>query len=270
MHPRPPSPPIGDHLSVAVLGLGEAGGAIARDLAAAGAAVFGWDPNRAAVPDGVRPAATAAEAVAQAGVVLSLNSAEAALAAAESSAATLSAQHLFCDLNTASATVKRQVAEAVAHTGARFADVALIAPVPGRGLRTPALASGPGADEFARVFAPLGMPVDVLGDVPGDAANRKLIRSIFTKGIAAAAIESLAVARAAGCEPWARQQIADALSAADAALLDRLLDGSSRHAARRVDEMDAAAVLARELGVVPRISAATAETLRGLREASDT
>jgi 3-hydroxyisobutyrate dehydrogenase-like beta-hydroxyacid dehydrogenase len=266
MHPRPPSPPIAQELRVAVLGLGEAGGAIARDLAAAGATVFGWDPNRAAVPDSVRPAATPAEAVAHACVVLSLNSAEAALPAAESVAAALSGQHLYCDLNTGSAALKRRVADVVGRAGARFADVALIAPVPGRGLRTPALASGPGAGEFARVFAPLGMPVDVLGDVPGDAADRKLIRSIFTKGIAAAAIESLAVARAAGCEPWAHQQIADALSAADAALLDRLIEGSSRHAGRRADEMDAATGLARELGVAPRIAAATAETLRGLRE----
>ena len=42
----------------AVLGLGEAGSAIARDLAAAGTRVVGFDPVRPA-PDGVETAASA-------------------------------------------------------------------------------------------------------------------------------------------------------------------------------------------------------------------
>ena len=45
-------------------------------------------------------------------------------------------------------------------------------------------------------------------------------------------------------------------------LLDRLLEGSRAHAARRVDEMEAARELLRELGIEPRI--ARRERLRSL------
>src|SRR5436190_18524750 len=63
--------------AIAVLGLGEAGGLIAADLRAAGVAVRGYDPLRATRPD----VATAADAAAGAGVVLSLTTAaEAAVA----------------------------------------------------------------------------------------------------------------------------------------------------------------------------------------------
>ena len=49
----------------------------------------------------------------------------------------------------------------------QFADVALIGIVPSTGLATPALASGAGAERFAALFRPLGMPVDVVGPLPG-------------------------------------------------------------------------------------------------------
>ena len=62
--------------------------------------------------------------------------------------------------------------------------------MPATGLATPALASGAGAERFAELFGPLGMPVEVVGATPGDAAGLKLLRSVFMKGIAAAAIEA--------------------------------------------------------------------------------
>ena len=77
---------------------------------------------------------------------------------------------------------------------ALFADVALVGVVPNTGLPTPALASGDGAERFAEIFRPLGMPVEVVGSRPGDAAGLKLLRSVFMKGLAAAAIETLEAA----------------------------------------------------------------------------
>ena len=47
-------------------------------------------------------------------------------------------------------------------------------------------------------------------------------------------------------------------------LLERLLSGSRLHAARRVDEMRAAAAYLEELGVEPRVATAAAEWLAGL------
>ena len=249
-----------DDLRVAVLGLGEAGASIAADLVALGVDVRGFDPLPDRRVSGVRAARSAVDAVEGANVVLSLNSAAVAVSVARSVIEALSPGQLYADLNTASPATKRELAKIVD----LFVDVALLAPVPGRGVRTPALASGRSASEFAARFRPLGMPVELVGPDPGAAATRKLVRSVFMKGLAAAAVESLAAGSAAGCGEWLRAEIVAVLENADEALLDRLLAGSRTHAARRVDEMEAAAELLRELGVEPRIATATAASLSDL------
>lgn len=250
--------------AVALLGLGEAGSAIGADLVALGARVSGWDPDPARALSGAARAGSPEDAVADADVVLSLNAQAAAVAAAESVAGVLVPRHLYADLNAASAEVKRQVARVVERSGAAFVDVALLAPVPGRGLETPCLASGSGAARFAEAFGPLGMHVEVLDDGPGAAATRKLLRSVFMKGLAASVLESVAAARTAGCEDWLRGQIVAVL---DDALVERLVTGSETHAERRVEEMEAAAALLRELGVAAHVTEAAARVLKELTPA---
>ncbi len=255
---------LGDGLRVAVLGLGEAGGRIASDLAASGADVRGWDPDSSRQLDGVRLGASASATVGEVDLVLSVNSQAAALTAARECLPGLAGGTLYADLNSASPRVKIEVADIVGRVGALFADVALMSPVPGHGLRTPMLASGAGAIAFAERLRALGATVDVVGVEPGAAATRKLLRSVFMKGLAAATLESLHAADAAGCEPWLRSEISSVLTSADASLLDRLVEGSRLHAARRVEEMAAAGELLRDLGVVPRVTAAAAATLAEL------
>jgi 3-hydroxyisobutyrate dehydrogenase-like beta-hydroxyacid dehydrogenase len=109
------------------------------------------------------------------------------------------------------------------------------------------------------------MPVDVVGTRPGDAAGLKLLRSVFMKGMASAALESLAAAKAAGAEDRVHADIASVIGEE---LLERLLSGSHAHAARRVDEMRAAAAYLEELGIEPRIAAAAAELLEELSATS--
>ena len=254
----------GDGLRIAILGLGEAGGRIASDLVALGADVSAWDPDPERRVEGVRVGSRAGEAVGGAAVVLSVNSGAAAEAAAGDCADSLDRGSLFADLNSASPGVKRVVADLVTPRGALFADVALMAPVPARGIRTPSLVSGPGAESFAARFGALGMPVEVIGPEPGMAAERKLLRSVFMKGLAAAIGESLTAAEAAGCEDWLRGEIASVLDTADAALLDRLVEGSRRHAVRRAEELEAAAELLESLGVEPRMTRSAAAWLAEL------
>jgi 3-hydroxyisobutyrate dehydrogenase-like beta-hydroxyacid dehydrogenase len=248
---------------IGVIGLGEAGSAIAADLVAAGAQVRGWDPV-AAAPVGVEPVRDERELAAGADAVLSLTSAATAEGAAESIAPVLEQGQLFADLNTTAPRLKREMAEVVAAAGAVFADVALIAPVPGRGIHTPALASGPGAERFAEIFVPLGMPVTPLGGEVGEAAARKLAQSIFTKGLAAAIGEALAAGERLGCEEWLYGEIERTLTGADAVLLRRLVEGSRLHAGRRVQEMAAAVEMLEQLGVEPRVAAASESWLRSL------
>ena len=84
------------------------------------------------------------------------------------------------------------------------------------------------------------------------------------KGVAAAALESLEAARAAGVEERLHIDIAAVIGEQ---LLERLLTGSRTHAARRVDEMRAAAAFLEELGVEPRIASATAAVIEQVRDA---
>ena len=243
-------------MEVAVLGLGEAGGRIASDLVAAGVTVRGWDP--VCHREGV---GSAPEAVSGADVVLSLNASAVAFEAALGVAGALRVDALYADLNTSSPRLKRELAQAL-HV--EFADVALVGTVSSLGLATPALASGAGAERFATLFRPLGMPVEVVGPEPGDAAGLKLLRSVFMKGVAAAAIESLEAAQRAGAQDRVREDI---VSVIGEPLLERFLEGSQAHAARRAVEMRAAADYLAELGLQPRIATAAAESLEQLRDA---
>jgi 3-hydroxyisobutyrate dehydrogenase-like beta-hydroxyacid dehydrogenase len=251
--------------TVTLLGLGEAGSRLAADLAAAGVDVRGYDPDVARDVPGTVRALDPEAAVAGSDVVLSVNNATAALGAAMAALPALQRGAVYADLNSAAPELKREVAALVAGVEARFADVALLGPVPARGVRTRALASGAGARAFADVFGPLGMPVEVVSVRAGDAAMLKLLRSVFMKGLAAAAIESHRAAEATGHADWLLDEIAGVIGRP---LLERLLEGSRQHAARRVDEMEAACNLLLELGVEPRVAAASAALLAELADAA--
>jgi 3-hydroxyisobutyrate dehydrogenase-like beta-hydroxyacid dehydrogenase len=253
-----------EHLpSIAVLGLGEAGSAIARDLLAAGARVRGFDPVRPA-PEGVGAARDATAAAAGADVVVSVNSASVALDVAQTVAPVLEPERLFADLNTAAPTLKRAIAAIVEDRAAYFADVALLRGVPDRGIGTPSLVSGTGAGKFAATFERWGMPVTEVGGTAGEAAALKLARSVFMKGLAAAVDEALAAGERLGQGEWLRRDIEATLTAADASLVRRLVEGSRVHALRRVEEMNAAVAMLEELEVETRIAAASEEWLRSL------
>ena len=248
---------------IGILGLGEAGGTIAADLRAAGAVVRGYDPLPETRPDVPSPTLV----VADADVVVSLTTAAEAVAAARSVLAALRRGQIYADANTSSAALKRELAALLAPTGAEFADVALMAPVQGRGVRTPAVASGPGAAAFAEHLGAFGMPVTVLPGPPGTAATRKLLRSVGWKGVAGVVNEALAAARAAGVERWMRGELLDLFRTCDDQALTRMEQGSRRHARRRAHEMADVAALLRELGVPPHFAEAARLQLEELERA---
>ena len=175
----------------------------------------------------------------------------------------LSERQVYADLNTAAPETKRYIAQILAPSGALFVDVALLAPVSARGLRTPTLVSGPGADRFRDMLVPHGMPVTVLDDQVGSAAARKLVRSVFMKGVAAVVIECLEAAERLGCEEWTREQLLTVIG--DETLIDRFIEGGRIHAARRTDELNAAVELLTEIKVAPLMTNATVKRLEALK-----
>jgi 3-hydroxyisobutyrate dehydrogenase-like beta-hydroxyacid dehydrogenase len=243
----------------AVLGLGEAGSLFATDLLAQGIVVCGYDPDQTQQVAGLTRVASIAQAVASADVVLSLNWASVAFEVALEAKAHLPTGVLFADLNTASPKQKAAIAQTLEPV--LFADVALLNPVPGNGIRTPALASGNGASLFCQLMQPLGMPAEALSIKAGDAAAHKLVRSVFYKGLAACVGEALEAAKALGCEDWLKENIGATLTGMNHSTVERLVQGSQQHAVRRQQEMLAASQMLTDLGLQPTMAAASAEWL---------
>jgi 3-hydroxyisobutyrate dehydrogenase-like beta-hydroxyacid dehydrogenase len=257
-------------VTVAVLGLGEAGRAFAAGLAAR-ATVIGFDPAIPAEPRAARKppysvAGAAADAVSGADLVIALTTAAHAASALASALGHAAEGAVYADLSTSSPAVKRELAEQAAGVGLAFADGAVMAPVPRHGIATPLLASGPGAGRFAELAAPLGMNIEVIGPDPGAAAARKLLRSLFMKGLTAVLIESLRAAEKAGLTDWFWPHVTEALTDADAALARRLVDGTGAHSARRVHEMEAAAHMVEDFGERPTMAYATLDVLTSVAE----
>jgi 3-hydroxyisobutyrate dehydrogenase-like beta-hydroxyacid dehydrogenase len=252
-------------MRVCVFGLGEAGSLIASDLAMLSEVeVHGYDPAEAATPAGVLRHDDPEAAAAGADLVLGITAAADATAALAQALDAIPRGAVYAELATASAGLQRSLAATAAAAGLGFTDVALMSPVHGRGLRTPALASGPSARAFIATMGPLGMPVEHAGDEPGMAATRKLLRSVVVKGLTALVVESMQAAEAAGLAAETWDNIAGQLAAADEGFIQRLVTGTGRHAARRVHEMEAAAELLAELGVEPIMTEATAARLRSV------
>ena len=253
-------------MRVAVLGLGEAGSLFAADLARSGDEVHGYDPARLADIDGVKRHETGPAAVIGCTLVLAATPGSQAGVVLELVAPHLQEGAIYADLSTGSPSLKHQLSEVAAAAGASFADVALMSAVPGRGLSTPALASGSGAVEYARLLNARGGNVEVVGEKAGEAAARKLLRSVVMKGLAALLIESTEAAARYGQSDWFWSHLVDQLGSIDEVWMERLLFATATHAGRRLEEMEAARDLLAELGVPATMTGAVIDQYRRLLE----
>ena len=221
-------------VKIAVIGLGEAGSLIAGGLKAAGAEVIGFDPAKPKNPP-VLTAASAEEAVATADIVLSINSSTVSVKVAESLAAALKPGAIYADLNTGTPSLKRTLAELLPNND--FVDAAVMKPVPGLAEKVPMAIAGAGAKRFIELLEPYGLNLEFVSEVPGEAAARKLLRSIVAKGMAALIIDCLWAAQSMGLEEWAIDEIKREFDSSDSSTVQRYLDGTAKHAKRRQVEM---------------------------------
>ncbi|MFE3599727.1 NAD(P)-dependent oxidoreductase [Streptomyces sp. NPDC059096] len=202
---------MADTLAVAVLGTGIMGAAMARNLCRAGLDVRVWNRTPAkAEPlaaDGARVAATPAEAVADADVVLTmLYDGPAALTAMEAAAPGLRPGAVWLQSTTAGVEAVAPLAELAAERGLLFVDAPVL------GTRAPAengelliLAAGP---QEAR--APLAPVLDAVGsrtvwlgeDGTTAAATRlKLVCNSWVLALTHGTAEALSLAKGLGVDP---------------------------------------------------------------------
>ncbi|MFG1942989.1 DUF1932 domain-containing protein [Nonomuraea sp. NPDC048826] len=248
---------------VALLGLGEAGYAFAAGLSAR-ARVTGFDPAWQDRPVDFTVTGGAAAAVAGAQVVIALTAAADAPGALRSALGHTADGAIYLDLSTGSPELKRELAAQAAAHGLTFAEGVLMAPVLRLLEKTPVLAAGPGAGPAAALLTAAGMDITPLGAEVGEAAARKLLRSIVVKGLTALMVESLRVAEAQGLGAWCHEHLVETLTELDGDVLRRLLDGTERHSVRRVAEMEAAAEMAVAAGESGAMARATAEVLKSV------
>jgi 3-hydroxyisobutyrate dehydrogenase len=197
---------------VAVLGLGIMGAGMARSLLRAGLPVDVWNrtPERAAglAADGAVAHADPADAVAGAGVVITMLADAAAVRSVALDAGMLAAMRpgaVWAQMGTIGVAATEELAAAVAE---RRGDVDFIdAPVSGSRAAADAgelliLASGPEGVRAALepVFAAVGQATRWLGETPGAASRLKLVINTWLMFLIEAAAEVMALADSLGVD----------------------------------------------------------------------
>lgn len=248
-------------MRIAILGLGEAGSFFANDLAAMGITVSGWDPlPKRKMHENVRLAESNSDAAKDADIILSVNLSSVSETVAKEVRPVLNNKQIYAEMNTSSPQQKVAIESLVMSSGVRFADVAIMAPVPPKGIRTPLLVSGNGASLLKEKLNEYNLDIDVLSDTTGDASTRKLLRSIVYKGLAAVICEAMNAAKKFELEDYMRQQICSVIGCNDG-LIDRFIEGSYTHAERRIHEMEAVIDMLTQKNIKPFMSEAAKDNL---------
>ncbi len=203
---------------------------------------------------GVHGTAQIGEALDGAHIILSLVTADQALAAAEQAATHLSNGTLYLDMNSVAPGSKQQAAAAIHAAGARYVDVAVMAPVYPQKRAVPLLVSGADAAVARAALVALGFTnVRALpGDV-GRASSVKMIRSVMIKGVEALTAEMMQGAAAAGVAAEVLASLGPDWDKKAAYNLERM----ATHGARRAAEMEEAAKTLVTLGIDPVMTRGT-------------
>jgi 3-hydroxyisobutyrate dehydrogenase len=185
-------------------------------------------------------------------LILSTVTADQALAAATQSAPHLTNAHTFADLNSVSPATKKSIAKVIEASGARFVEIAIMAPVPPYGHKVPMLAGGRFADEFTARLAPFGVRVEMVGERIGTAAATKMCRSIVVKGLEALLTECMLAASFYGADERVLASLAESFPGIDwPALANYMIGRVVVHGHRRAREMEEVAETLRAAGVDP-------------------
>jgi len=256
---------------VGFIGFGEAGSTIAGGLRTAGVEqIVAYDIAAAdrrlgptiqerAHRTGTALVASPAALAHASDVLLSTVTSSSALDAARQHAAFLEPRHLYADLNSVSPALKQDIDRVVSASGARFVEVAVMAPVSPYGHRVPMLLGGAAAPWFAERMTPYGMRCEVLTGAVGTAAAVKMCRSIVVKGLEALMCECVLGASRydAGAQVFA--SLDESFPGIDwQKLADYMVGRVVVHGERRAREMEEVAETLRAIGVEPIMAEATA------------
>lgn len=276
-----------DPTTVAHLGLGEGGTALARGFAersgwrkpgsnrsqlaidiAAGLGARGAAMAERAAAMGVTLSRDYGPSLAEAEFVTSTVTGDDALDAARSALEFLKPGAIFLDFNTITRKTAVAIAKLMDAKGVQYVDAAVFGSFHAVGYRTPLLIAGRDTDRIVPWMEGLGFKVKVLNDRAGDASAVKMLRSIMMKGIEALAVECLVASREQGL----LEEVLDCFGDVDAAtfrgMLDILVTTHIPHCKRRMEEVEKVNRNLVETGIEPLMSAATLANHRRTYEAN--
>jgi 3-hydroxyisobutyrate dehydrogenase-like beta-hydroxyacid dehydrogenase len=281
-----PAPATIEPLTIALIGFGEAGAAIARGLCAPD----GWRslsrpgdnrPRRLIAVDtaldvddrgralgsearrlGVDIAGGYTAALGEADLVFCAVPGEDALEAATAAAPLLRPGALYLDLCTITGVMAGQDRAVIEAAGARYVDVAVMGGFFSHGHKAPMILAGADAEATAAWMKGHGFGVSVLGPKPGSASAVKMLRSVMLKGIETLAVESLVAARRQGLLEEVLACYADLDLVPFRQYAATLLQTHIVHARRRSEEMELVERTLLETGVEPLMTRAIARSHR--------
>lgn len=204
---------------IAVLGNSDAGLRLGVALQASGADVVGFDLAPAEYSP-LSEVSSLEDAVTGSDLVLSFVGPQQASATAQKSAALLPNGSLYVDYNPGTPETKKHIASAF--TGDVFVDGAQITEARSE-------ASGPGAVSFAKLFGQLNHEISVLSDIPGDAAARAMIRTLFRNGMAEVLADTLWAAESLGIQDSTWNDIQNEFTSMNADSAQALIDDAAHN-----------------------------------------
>ena len=212
---------------------------------------------------GVIGCSSNAQAAENSRYILSLVTADQALAAARTSAQSIARDAFYFDMNSVAPDTKRAAADLIDGSGGRYVDVAIMAPVDPFRLAVPLLVSGPYAQSGAAALMAIGFTdVRVVGSDIGLASSIKMIRSVMVKGQEALTAEMMLAAENAGVVDEVLESLGDSWHAKAAYNLGRM----RKHGRRRAAEMEEVAKTLSALGIEPLMTSGTIQRQREMAQ----
>ena len=260
----------GANLRVALIGLGEVGQALARDLRASGVrAITAYDIAFANPESAQRKAAAALDLTVATSAKVAVDGAQLAICAVtagsdlEAAAAVapgVPSGVIYVDVNSVSPKTKQQAAAIIEKAGGRYVEAAVMSPIHPKGIATPILLGGKHTAAFLELAGPLGFNAKFHSVEIGRASSVKMCRSIMVKGIEALVAEFLMTSHHYGVTDEVQASLNDLFPGHDwdktgRYMLSRVLE----HGHRRAEEMREVVKTIADAGVEPMMTRATVD-----------
>ncbi len=200
-------------------------------------------------------------------LILSVVTGSTALEVVEESSLYINKGKLFVDMNTVAPRLKVKMSKLIEKSGGTFVEIAILGSVASYSYKTPMLACGKKAQEFANYFNNMGFEVSFLSEEIGQASSMKMLRSVFAKGVEGLLIEMLIAAERCNMLEQVMNTVAAHMdSSSFLEIAEAWITTSVIHGERRAEEMGYVIETLKSLNVNPIMATATRDRLKSISD----